>query len=262
MAQVQLAVTANARRFDGPAMERLVGHFETLLAGIVAAPAGRLSELPRKDAPAEVDALRETLSAIIVRLNELGRLAYTLSAFVYAFFSTDSFDAIAAREVSKLELLGVRRQKLDVRLRAWIGSLSPWLESWAGHDRRLGEHEFFLRNSARRSRYLMSEELESLAAELCIDAGGAFGKLQGSVTSQLTVPLERDGKTEQLPITAVRNFVFDPDPALRERAYRAEQAGWESIRTTVAACLNGVKGTALTLARRRGWLSPSPSFTS
>ena len=41
----------------------------------------------------------------------------------------------------------------------------------------------------------------------------------------------------------------------RERAYRAEQAGWESIRTTVAACLNGVKGTALTLARRRGWPS-------
>ena len=189
------------------------------------------------------------------RLNELGRLADTLSAFVYAFFSTDSFNAVAAREVSKLELFGVRRQKLDVRLRAWIGSLSPWLEAWAGHDRLLGEHEFFLRNSARRSRYLMSEELESLAAELCVDAGGAFGKLQGSVTSQLMVPLERDGKTEQLPITAVRNFVFDPDPALRERAYRAEQAGWESIRTTVAACLNGVKGTALTLARRRGWPS-------
>ena len=58
----------------------------------------------------------------------------------------------------------------------------------------------------------MSEPLEALAAELCVDAGGAFGKLQGSVTSQLMVPLERDGKTEQLPITTVRNFVFDPDP--------------------------------------------------
>ena len=216
---------------------------------------GRLAELPSGNTPGEIETLRETLSAVLVRLNELGRLADTLSAFVYAFFSTDSFNAVAAREVSKLELLGVRRQKLDVRLRAWIGSLSPWLEAWAGHDRLLGEHEFFLRNSARRSRYLMSEELESLAAELCIDAGGAFGKLQGSVTSQLVVPLERDGKTEPLPITAVRNFVFDPDPALRERAYRAEQAGWESIRTTVAACLNGVKGTALTLARRRGWPS-------
>ena len=155
---------------------------------------GRLSELPSAEKPGESDALRDTLSAVLTRLNELGRLADTLSAFVYAFFSTDSFNAVAAREVSKLELLGVRRQKLDVRLRAWIGSLGPWLEAWAGHDRLLFEHEFFLRNSARRSRYLMSEELESLAAELCINAGGAFGKLQGSVTSQLVVPLERDGK--------------------------------------------------------------------
>ncbi len=223
--------------------------------GLMPRRSAGLPSCPAARGPARSNALRETLSAVLTRLNELGRLADTLSAFVYAFFSTDSFNAVAAREVSKLELLGVRRQKLDVRLRAWIGSLSPWLEAWAGHDRLLGEHEFFLRNSARRSRYLMSEELESLAAELCVDAGGAFGKLQGSVTSQLVVPLERDGKTEQLPITAVRNFVFDPDPALRERAYRAEQAGWESIRTTVAACLNGVKGTALTLARRRGWPS-------
>jgi len=215
-----------------------------------AAGIGRLTELP-----AETDGLRQTLVAILHRANELGRLSDTLSAFVYAYFSTDSYNTTAAREMSKLELLGVRRQNLDVRLRAWIGSLAPGIDDWVAEDRLLEEHQFFLRNSVRRSRYLMSEPLEALAAELCVDAGGAFGKLQGSVTSQLMVPLERDGKTEQLPITTVRNFVFDPDPLLRQRAYQAEQAGWTSIRTTVAACLNGVKGTALTLARRRGWPS-------
>ncbi len=215
-----------------------------------AAGISRLAEVPT-----DADRLRDVLAMVLDRLNELGRLSDTLSAFVYAFFSTDSYNTTAAREMSKLELLGVRRQKLDVRLRAWIGSLKARLDEWIAADLLLAEHQFFLRNGARRSRYLMSEELEALAAELCVDAGGAFGKLQGSVTSQLTVPLERDGKTERLPITAVRNFVFDPDPLLRERAYRAEQAGWESIRTTVAACLNGVKGTALTLARRRGWPS-------
>jgi pepF/M3 family oligoendopeptidase len=98
----------------------------------------------------------------------------------------------------------------------------------------------------------MREDMEALAAELCLDAGVAFGRLQGNVTSQLKVPFERDGKTEELPITVVRNLCFDPDPAVRERAYRTEIKGWDSIRTTVAACMNGVKGTALTLARRRG----------
>ena len=74
--------------------------------------------------PPKRDGLRKTLAAILDRANELGRLSDTLSAFVYAFFSTDSYNTTAAREMSKLELLGVRRQKLDVRLRAWIGSLS------------------------------------------------------------------------------------------------------------------------------------------
>ena len=83
----------------------------------------------------------------------------------------------------------------------------------------------------------------------------AFGKLQGTVTSQLKVSFERDGQREEVPITVVRNYVFAADPQLRERAYHAEQQGWHSIRGTVAACLNAVKGTALTLARRRGWPS-------
>ncbi|HTU25629.1 MAG TPA: M3 family oligoendopeptidase [Pirellulales bacterium] len=229
-------------------LNELAGRFDAAGVGHLAMPATEMS-------PAENAAARTALVAILTQANDLGRLSDTLSAFVYAFFSTDSFNSTAAREISKLELVGVRRQNLDVRLRAWIGSLAPLLDGWIEREPLLAEHQFFLRHSVRRSRYLMSEPLEALAAELCVDAGSAFGKLQGSVTSQLTVSLEREGKTEQLPITAVRNFVFDPDPALRERAYRAEQAGWESIRTTVAACLNGVKGTALTLARRRGWPS-------
>jgi pepF/M3 family oligoendopeptidase len=215
---------------------------------------GRLSQQPNAGQAPAAD-LAGTLARILEAVNQLSRLAETLSAFVYAFYSTDSFNTVAAREVSKLELLGVRRSQLAVRLQGWIGSFTPRLDALIASQPLLGEHAFFLRDSARRSRYLMPEELEHLAAELCVDAGGAFGKLQGTVTSQLKVPLERDGRSEEVPITVVRNYVFDPDPALRERAYHAEQKGWESIRSTVAACLNGVKGTAITLSRRRGWPS-------
>ncbi len=50
----------------------------------------------------------------------------------------------------------------------------------------------------------------------------------------------------------IRNLSFHHDAAVRERAYHVEQAGWQTISTTVAACLNGVKGTAITLAKHRG----------
>ncbi len=73
----------------------------------------------------------------------MARLAETLSAYVYAFYSTDSFNAVAAREVSKLDLLGVRRSQLGVRLQAWIGSLAPLLDGWIAAEPALAEHAFF-----------------------------------------------------------------------------------------------------------------------
>ncbi len=203
-------------------------------------------------APQAEPSLALALVEAIERVNAVALLAETLDSFIHAFVSTNSYDALAAREASKLELVETRRRQLHVRLQGWIGSLEPLLTELIVGNEVLKEHAFFLQDTAKQSRYLMSEELEALASELSLDAGGAFGKLQGNVTSQLKVAFERDGRSEILPITVIRNFCFDPDAEVRRRAYEAEQQGWTSIRTTVAACLNGVKGTALTLSRRRG----------
>src|SRR4029079_11602586 len=81
----------------------------------------------------------------------------------------------------------------------------------------------------------------------------AWSKLQGTVTSQLSVPFQRNGHSEPLPVTALQNIAWhDPDGAVRKRAYEAEIAGWESVREPLAACLNGIKGASDTLNRRRG----------
>jgi len=208
----------------------------------------RLETLPS----AVTTELTQLAVELISRANERLRLADTLESFVYAFFSTESSNPIANREKSRLEALSATRQKLDVRLEAWIGSLEPLLDELVASHPTLSEHEYFLRQTARESRYLMPETLEGLAADLCIDGPVAFGNLQTKVTSQLEVPFEVDGQVEHLPIAKVQNFRFSPDPALRRRAYEAELEGWRSISTTVAACLNAIKGAAQTLELRRG----------
>jgi pepF/M3 family oligoendopeptidase len=196
--------------------------------------------------------LAATLAQTLERSNALAMLLGTLHSFVYTFVSTDSYNTLAARELSKLEIQATRAQKLGIRLQGWIGMLATRLPQLIDLQPALVGHEFFLRDAARQSRFLMSEELEDLAADLVLDSAVAFGKLQGNATSQLKVSFARGERTEDLPITVVRNLCFDADRAVRERAYRAEIKGWTSIRTTVAACLNGVKGTAVVLARRRG----------
>ncbi len=207
----------------------------------------RLAEPPQASSQ-----LAAMVNEAIDRVNRLVKQAGTLESFVYAYVTTNSYDAVAAGELSKLELLDTRRRQLSVRLTAWIGSLAPCLNSLLESEASLAAHRFFLTDTAEQSRYLMDEALEALAAELCVDGGAAFGKLQGNVTSQLKASIERDGKLEQLPITVIRNLSYDPSADVRRRAYEVEIAAWASIRTTVAASLNAVKGTAITLARRRG----------
>lgn len=192
--------------------------------------------------------LGELLTKILELSNELLMRAETLGAFLHALITTNSYNAAAAKENSALELLGTRRQQLEVRLKGWLGSLAAMIPQLIESTPLLAEHRFYLAFTAEQSKYLMSEPLEALAAELALDAGTAWGRLQGTVTSQLTVNF--DG--QELPISMVRNLSFDPDPAVRERAFHVENAGWKSISSTVAACLNGVKGTALTLNKQRG----------
>lgn len=194
----------------------------------------------------------QVLEAAVARSNDLARLAETLDSYIQAHVTTNSYDSVAQSEASKLELIEIRRKQLQVRFQACVGSLGPWIKSLCEQSPILAEHRFYLEDTARQSKFLMSEELEALAAELCVDAGAAFSKLQGNVTSQLKVAWGEPDNVQQVPITVIRNFCFDADGKVRERAYHAEIGGWNSIRTTVAACLNGVKGTALTLARRRG----------
>lgn len=208
----------------------------------------------RLDRPSDGNtAERSTLlEQLLQQLNDLSLRLHTLDAFVYAIFTTDSYNAAASREVSKLEQLETRLRKLQVRFQGWLGSLEKQLDSLIADNETCQQYAFFLKDTAKQSRYLMDEALEGLAAELAVDGGGAFGKLQGNVTSQLKVPWEKEGKEELLPIALVHSFCSDADADVRKRAYDAEIKGWHSVRTTVAACMNGVKGTALTLAKHRG----------
>ncbi|MGE0434005.1 MAG: M3 family oligoendopeptidase [Planctomycetota bacterium] len=198
------------------------------------------------------DARVALVEELIGRSNDVIRQYSMLRVFVFSFFATNSYDTVAAREISKLEKLGVRFANLSVRMEGWLGSHADVLESIIERSELAAEHAFFLRWNAGQSQYLMSEDLEALAAELVVDGGSAFGKLQGNVTSQLKVEFDAGDGKKTYPVTVIQNFRSHKDGALRKRAYEAELAAWESIRTTIAASMNAVKGTAITLAKRRG----------
>ena len=196
--------------------------------------------------------VKSAIDGYLDRMNAILRLYYTLHAYVACHVTTDSYNTTAKRLQSELEMLGVRLRQQATRFQAWLGRLAGALPSVLAQDGPARAHAFYLREAAEQSRYLMSDAEESLAAELSLSGDNAWSKLHGTLCSQLTVNFERDGQVEKMPITALQNLRYDPDPGVRRRAHEAELVAWESAREPLAAALNGVKGAVNTLNRRRG----------
>jgi len=199
--------------------------------------------------------LAERTGEYLDRMNALLRLYETLFAYVVSFVSTDSYNSEAKRIMSELEMLRLRLNHQDVLFQGWIGAISQDPKKLPGITAQGGsaaEHSFYLQETSEQSRFLMSEDEEALASELSLSGSRSWQKLRFVMTSQLKVPFEKVGKTETLPITMIINLATDPDGDIRRRAYEAELAAWESVSEPLAACLNGVKGSVITLFERRG----------
>jgi len=187
------------------------------------------------------------------RFNETSTLGGTIAPYIYSFISTDSRNKEAMRAFSEFEQISVKASILNTKFQAWVGKLGKAaLKKAIKTNASAKAHEFALNETAEQSVYLMSEAEEALAAEMLVSGGNAFRKLQGTVTSQLTVDFELDGEIKKLPMPALINLNSHPDESVRRRAYEAENKAWEGVKETLAACMNGVKGQAITLYKKRG----------
>lgn len=193
--------------------------------------------------PAEPGVFAEVLGAYNAVLVE----AQPIRAYVHAFVTTDSRDELAKRSMSRLEGKGVELGKLGTRLTAWIGSQD--VQALIDASPSAASHAFALRKARKAAEHLMDPTEEDLSADLSLSGGMAWGKLHGTVSSQIEVQV--GGKT--MPMSAARNLAYDPDRDVRRSGYEAELVAWKLWEAPIAAAMNGVKGEVGTLAKRRGW---------
>ncbi|MCL5612052.1 MAG: M3 family oligoendopeptidase [Chloroflexi bacterium] len=209
-------------------------------------------KLSKAGAKTPAKELAPLIGKAIDQLNSIQTLSGTIVPFIYSFVTTDSRNKDAMRVLSEFEQASLPMNKLFTRFRSWLGKTGDKLDKAIEKNKSAAAHAFMLREAAEQSRYQMSDELEGLASELSLSGGNAFEKLQGTVTSQLSVDFELDGETKKLPMPALINQRSHPDESVRRRGYEAENKAWADVQETLAACLNGVKGEAVTLNKRRG----------
>lgn len=230
--EFEQASTALKDQIDG-----LESHFKEKVAGT--------------DTATAVKELAALAGEAIDRFNALQELAGTLRAYIQSFVATDSHNTLAMKKMSEFQMVAVRMQVLGNQFQAWVGRIAPVLERVITANPSAKAHAFTLRDTAEQSKYMMTEPEETLAAELGPSGTNAWSKLQGTVTSQLTVNFELDGETRKLPMPALINLHSHPDETVRKRAYEAELEAWKSAREPLAAAMNGVKGWANTLNKKR-----------
>jgi pepF/M3 family oligoendopeptidase len=214
---------------------------------------GFYKKASKADSKTDPKKLGKLLGESVDRFNALFELSGTISPFIESFVTTDSRNKVAMRALSEFEQMSVQASILNTKFQAWIGKLGKAAVKKAAKTNASAKaHEFTLNESVEQSKYMMSEAEEILAAELTLSGGNAFDKLQGTLTSQLSVEFELDGTMQKLPAPALINLRSHPDESTRHRGYDAENILWAGVQETLAACMNGVKGEAITLNKKRG----------
>ena len=210
------------------------------------------NKISKASAKTSVKELGSLLGKSVDQFNAIYELSGTIEAYIYSFITTNSRDKTAMRLYSEFEQVQVRQSNLITQFRAWVGKLGDKLDKAIDSNPSAKAHRFTLKETRDQAKYMMSEAEEVLATEMSLSGGNAFGKLQGTVTSQISVDFQLNGKAEKLPMPALINLRTHAEEDTRRRAYEAENRAWEEVKETLAACLNGVKGETNTLYKKRG----------
>lgn len=201
-----------------------------------------------------VEALAATVNGFIDRFNEAAKHGFTVRAFISSFNTTDTTNELANKINSEFQQDMTRfMQLINNNFTGWIGQIADKVPEIVKLGGAAGEHEYYLAETVKQSKYLMSAAEENLAAELSLSGASAWSNLKNTITSQLKWEIEtEEGEIEKWPMTQIIYLRSNPNPEMRKRGYDAEMEAWKSVENQLAACMNGVKGYVSVMDRRRG----------
>lgn len=199
--------------------------------------------------------IKEKLEDYLNFSKSISNLATKLGAYASLVSSVDANDEEALQYQNKLSVMSTRLTKPDVEFQTYIKDLDN-IDEIISSSESLKEHEFYLKQIKKHTKYMLSQEEEVLISKMRNTGSTAWTNLHNKVTSTLLVDIELDGKKKALPLPQIRNLAHSPNSEIRKTAYEAELEAYEKIEESSGAALNGIKGEVLTLTEMRGYENP------
>lgn len=121
-------------------------------------------------------------------------------------------------------------------------------------DGELSKVSFSLSEIRDKGKRLLSDEEETLIAELNKDGLAAWSSLYDTVVSIMTIPFtDEDGKTTALSVGQVMNRMSaDPEPKVRKQLFENWEKAWKKYAPIFADNINHLAGYRLTIQETRG----------
>ncbi len=186
------------------------------------------------------------LSAYLQADDQVSALASTLNAYAYVVYSTDTTNTSALNNISTVEQLGLKMQKIDLDFRSILVSHQGQLEDFYKRFPEYEDFRFILNEEIEAKKHQMSAAEENLASDLQRTGGDAWDRLHEQIISNLK---DEKGRT----FNEIRNLAYSSDPAERKEAWQTEIKLLKSNEIAFAASLNNLKGETVTLNKRRSW---------
>lgn len=201
-------------------------------------------------------ALGSDMDEIIFVINALESLSDRLghlSAYLGCLSADDANDDAVKADEAWISTLEAESTKLMASLRSALAALSDAAFEALLADPSLKNAEHAVKRMRYEGQHQMKSEMEALAADLNVNGLHAWGRLYDTLTGKMEFEMTfPDGHKEVVPMSRRRALMSEPDRKLREAAFHAGQKPWNDHAVTLAAGLNGIAGTRLSLYGRRG----------
>ncbi|MCA1964097.1 MAG: M3 family oligoendopeptidase [Prosthecobacter sp.] len=202
---------------------------------------------------AELSQDLEGIAQMIGALEALDERLGHLSAYLGCLSADDAGNEAVKADEAWCATLEADRTKLHARLCAALAGLEETAFQSLVEIPTLLDARHAISRMREEGRKQMNADLEALAADLNVDGLHAWGRLYDTLTGRMEFPMTfPDGHREVVPMARRRALMAEPDRALRAAAFHEGQKPWEEHAITLAAALNGIAGTRLTLYGHRG----------
>ncbi len=232
-----------------PDIEGEVYHeFFSELSRELAALGARSADLP----PIEVDTVGDWAAFLASWEAASSRLGH-VSSYLGCLGAADARSDAIRGETARLAWLRAAQEKIWAMASHRFGEASREAFEVLVGQPDLEGMGYRLRRARQGARKSMAPELEGLAADLKVTGLGAWARLYDQISGTLTFELAVPGQpVRELPVSMTRSLLEDRDPEVRRAALTGANVAWSRHADSLAACLNNISGSRLTVYRRRG----------